>query len=238
MATFTVSNLNDSGAGSLRAAIEASNAAPPGEANTISFTVSGTIVLASNLPAITNPTSIIAGSTDTGTPPSIGLDCNGNAGLVFDVGSQGSQLMGLAVGNATGHGVTLEAGGIILNNNYIGLTLGGAAAGNSGDGVFVAATSSGNQIGYNPEAAVLAACPKMSDSSAVTRNGRKHAVRYPKVGHIFEHKSANIWTLLENGDQLVIRETIDGKQEFFVDNELRLRAVCHSWPLFGRTHVS
>ena len=37
MATFTVSNLNDSGAGSLRAAIEASNAGAPGEANTITF---------------------------------------------------------------------------------------------------------------------------------------------------------------------------------------------------------
>ncbi|MBI2742201.1 MAG: hypothetical protein HYX38_37380 [Rhodospirillales bacterium] len=157
MATFTVSNLNDSGAGSLRAAIEASNAGPPGEANTISFTVSGTIVLTSNLAAITNPTSIIAGSTDTGTPPSIGLDCNGNAGLVFDTGAQGSQLIGLAVGNAGGNGVTLVAGNITLNNNYIGLALDGSAAGNSGDGVFVAATSSANQIGYNPEAATLAA---------------------------------------------------------------------------------
>jgi hypothetical protein len=157
MATFTVINLNDSGAGSLRAAIDASNAGPPGVANTISFTVSGTIVLASDLATITNPTSIIAGSTDTGTPPSIGLDCNGNAGLTFGAGSDGSQLMGLAVGNADGNGVTLVAGDIILNNNYIGLALDGSAAGNSGDGVFVAATSSGNQIGYNPEAATLAA---------------------------------------------------------------------------------
>ena len=156
MATFTVSNLNDSGAGSLRAAIEASNAGAPGEANTISFTVSGTIVLASDLPTITNPTSIVAGSSDTGTAPSIGLDCNGNAGLTFGAGSDGSQLMGLAVGNADGNGVTLVAGDIILNNNYVGLALDGSAAGNSGDGVFVAATSSGNRIGYNPEAATLA----------------------------------------------------------------------------------
>lgn len=157
MAIFTVTNLNDSGPGSLRAAIEASNATPAGQANTISFTLGGTIVLSSDLPALTNPTSIIAGSTDTGTPPSIGLDCNGHAGLVFDTGSQGSQLMGLAVGNASGNGVTLVAGNILLSNNYIGLSLDGTAAGNAGDGVFVAATSSGNQIGYNPEAATLAA---------------------------------------------------------------------------------
>lgn len=157
MATFIVSTLSDSGAGSLRAAIDASNAGPPGEANTISFAVTGTIVLSSNLSAITNQTSIVSGSTATGTAPSIGLDCNGHAGLVFDVGSQGSQLVGLAVGNAAGNGVTLVAGNITLNNNYIGLALDGSAAGNSGDGVFVAATSSANQIGYNPEAATLAA---------------------------------------------------------------------------------
>ena len=117
MATFIVSTLSDSGAGSLRAAIDASNAGPPGEANTISFAVTGTIVLSSNLSAITNQTSIVSGSTATGTAPSIGLDCNGHAGLVFDVGSQGSQLVGLAIGNAAGNGVTLVAGNITLNNN-------------------------------------------------------------------------------------------------------------------------
>mgnify|MGYP001165576638 CR=1 FL=1 len=49
MTTFTVTNLNDSGEGSLRAAIEASNAAPPGISNTIEFSTSGTILLASDL---------------------------------------------------------------------------------------------------------------------------------------------------------------------------------------------
>ena len=160
MATFTVSNLNDSGAGSLRAAIEASNAGAPGEANTITFDggLTGTITLTTgDLPSIVNPTTIIAGSADTGTAPSIGIDFNGNNGLVFDTGSQGSQLMGFALSGADGNGVTLIAGNIILNNNYIGLTLAGVGDGNSGDGVFVAATSAGNQIGYNPEAATLAA---------------------------------------------------------------------------------
>ncbi len=187
MATFIVSNLNDSGAGSLRAAIDASNAGPAGEANTISFTVSGTIVLSSNLAAITNPTSIVAGSTDTGTPPSIGLDCNGNAGLVFDVGSQGSELVGLAVGNAGGNGVTLVAGNITLNNNYIGLALDGSAAGNSGDGVFVAATSSTNQIGYNPEAATLAANGDPATgviSNVISANGGNGISLHGSAGNI------------------------------------------------------
>ena len=62
MATFTVVNLNDSGAGSLRAAIEASNAEPAGVTNTIEFSVTGTIVLASDLPSLTRSVDIVAGN--------------------------------------------------------------------------------------------------------------------------------------------------------------------------------
>ena len=157
MATFTVSSLNDSGTGSLRAAIQAANAEAPGTSNTINFSVAGTITLVSDLPSITNPTSFVAGNTATGTPPSVGINFNQHTGLVFAAGSDGSQVIGFALGNALGNGVTLNAGGITLNNNYIGLALNGTALGNSGDGVFVGAASSGNLIGYNPEAATLSA---------------------------------------------------------------------------------
>lgn len=150
MTDFIVTNLNDSGAGSLRQVLEAVNATAPDTANTISFAVAGTITLASDLPDITRPVSIVAGNAATGNAPTVGIDFNGNAGLVFDTGSQGSQLVGLALGGANGAGVTLNAGNILLNNNFIGLALDGSAAGNSGDGVFVAASSSGNQIGTNP----------------------------------------------------------------------------------------
>lgn len=150
MTDFIVTNLNDSGAGSLRQVLEGVNATAPDTANTISFAVAGTITLASDLPEITRPVSIVAGNAATGNSPTVGIDFNGNAGLVFDTGSQGSQLVGLALGGANGAGVTLNAGNILLNNNFIGLALDGSAAGNSGDGVFVAATSSGNQIGTNP----------------------------------------------------------------------------------------
>ncbi|MCW5737954.1 MAG: hypothetical protein KIS73_27785 [Enhydrobacter sp.] len=153
MASFTVTNLNDSGAGSLRAAINASNAGPAGVANTISFSpgLTGTINLTSDLPAISRETAIVSGSATTGTAPTIGINCNGHAGLVFAAGSDGSQLVGLSVGNADGHGITLKASNITLNNNYVGVALNGAELGNSGDGVYVSATSSGNNIGYNPD---------------------------------------------------------------------------------------
>lgn len=159
MAAFTVTNLNDSGAGSLRAAIEASNAGPAGVANTIGFAagLTGTITLDSDLPSVTRPTSIVAGSATIGTAPTVGIDFNGHAGLTFGAGADGSTLAGLSVGNATGNGVTLEASDVTLNNNYIGVALDGTALGNSGDGVFVAATSSGNNIGLNPDAAAAVA---------------------------------------------------------------------------------
>lgn len=174
MAIFTVNSLNDSGAGSLRAAIEAANAEAPGTSNTINFSVAGTITLASDLPSITNPTVFVAGNTATGNPPTVGIDFNQHTGLVFAAGSDGSQVIGFALGNALGNGVTLNAGDILLNNNYIGLALDGTALGNSGDGIFVGAASSNNRIGYNPDAATLSANGDVASgvvSNVISANG-------------------------------------------------------------------
>ena len=52
--------------------------------------------------------------------------------------------------NASGNGVTLAAGSITLDGNYIGLDLAGHAFGNRGDGVYAGPGSSGNTIGRNP----------------------------------------------------------------------------------------
>jgi parallel beta-helix repeat protein len=148
MSTFPVTSLNDSGAGSLRAAITAANG-DSGSPTVINFTVNGTITLSSALPALTHSTKIDATSTPGG-PPVVEINCNHSAGLTFAPGSDGSQLLGVAVTNANGNGVTLESGNITLNNNYIGLDLTGNAAGNAGDGLFIASTSSNNSIGLNP----------------------------------------------------------------------------------------
>ena len=148
MSVFTVNNLNDSGAGSLRAAINAANG-DSGSPTVINFAVSGTIAISSALPALTHSTKIDA-TTTPGAPPVVEINCNGHAGLTFALGSDGSQLLGVAVANANGNGVTLDAGSITLNDNYIGLNLAGTAAANSGDGLFIASTSSNNSIGLNP----------------------------------------------------------------------------------------
>jgi parallel beta-helix repeat protein len=84
-----------------------------------------------------------------GGPPVVALDFNRHPGLIFGVGSDGSQLLGAAVDDASGNGVTLDADSITLNDNYIGLNLAGAKAGNGGNGVFVWGESARNFIGLN-----------------------------------------------------------------------------------------
>jgi hypothetical protein len=156
MSTFLVTNLNDSGPGSLRAAILAANAdASPGS-DVIKFSVSGAITLTSDLPAITNTVQIDGTSAPSfvaGGPPVVELNFNGHAGLTFSTGSSGSSLLGLALGNAAGNGVTLNSSNITLDGNYIGLHANGTAFGNAGDGIYVSSLSSNNNIGINPTGA-------------------------------------------------------------------------------------
>ena len=145
----TVTSISDSGTGSLRAAIQSVNAQAPGTYSAITFQVNGTITLASSLPPISEKVKLDATTAPTyaGTAPVVEVNANQNGGLIFATGSAGSQLLGLAVDNASGNGVTLNAGSITLNGNYIGLNLAGAASGNAGDGVYVSSTSSNNVIG-------------------------------------------------------------------------------------------
>jgi parallel beta-helix repeat protein len=155
MTTYTVTNLNDSGAGSLRAAITAADAAP-GTSSTIVFSVSGTVTLASDLPDISQNVTINAttapGAT-AGGPPVVGLDFNGNGGLTFAAGSAGSSLLGVAVGGASGNGITIDSSGVTIAGDYVGLTTSGTENGNGGAGIYIAPTSSGNTIGSNPASA-------------------------------------------------------------------------------------
>ena len=73
----------------------------------------------------------IDGSTAPGYAgrPLVEIDANGQAGLVFEAGSDGSKLLALSICRAKSNGVTLNAGSITLNLNYIGLNLKGARPG-------------------------------------------------------------------------------------------------------------
>jgi hypothetical protein len=146
--TFTVLNLNDGGAGSLRVAITDANANPGPDL--ISFGVAGTIRLTTGaLPDITE-TVDIDGTTAPGFTgaPAVAVDYNGFGGLRFDTGSTGSALRSLSLGNAAGAGVAINgAGSMTVVGNFIGLALDGATiAGNGGNGLELNA-SSANVIG-------------------------------------------------------------------------------------------
>jgi hypothetical protein len=144
-----VTNVNDSGTGSLRAAIQIVNARHANRA-TITFTVGGIIALASDLPKIQTRVAIDGLSVPGyAGRPLVEVNANGHGGLVFGTGSDGSKLLALAVDNAKSNGVTLNAGSTTLNFNYIGLNLAGSAFGNMRDGIYVSALSSNNQIGVN-----------------------------------------------------------------------------------------
>ena len=147
LATFTVTNLLNAGAGSLRSAITQANAAPG--ADEITFAVAGAIPLTSALPAVTGTVSI-DGSTAPGFTgsPRVTVNFRGQPGLQFAPGSDGSTLENLSLVRANGAGVTLDASGITLAGNSIGVLANGTtAAANSGAGVLVTSRGSANRIG-------------------------------------------------------------------------------------------
>src|SRR5437660_8683472 len=104
--TYVVTNTNDSGAGSLRAAIMDSNAHPKGDR--ITFNISGaaphTISVGSALPTITSP-AVIDATTEPGYAGSPVIQIDGSTlfdvpGLEISAGS--STVLGLDVTNFGG----------------------------------------------------------------------------------------------------------------------------------------
>jgi len=148
LATFSVTNLQDAGAGSLRQAIVDANARPGADA--IDFGVAGVIrVGRGSLPAITDTVSI-DGATAPGFAgaPAVTVDFRGTKGLNFAAGADGSLLRSLSLVGAGSSGVTLNASHITVQGNYIGLRADGSTvAGNHGDGIRINASSHDNLIG-------------------------------------------------------------------------------------------
>jgi hypothetical protein len=172
MATFTVTNTNDSGAGSLRQAIlDANNNAG---SDMIAFNIGSvgvqTIRPQSDLPTITDPVTIDA-TTQSGFSgtPLIELDgSSGGSGARSTVTTAGngnglennagnSVIKGLAIGNFNGHAISLQQrGGSMIMNNFLGTN---AACtenrGNGGEGVNIIGSNDnlvmGNTIVFNAD---------------------------------------------------------------------------------------
>lgn len=135
--TYTVVNVNDSGAGSLRAAIQACNAALSSGNNVIEFNIPGagphTIQPLTKLASIQNQTTI-AGDTQPGYsgPPLIVLNGalaggSGTDGLQISAG--GCVVRALTINGFTGDGIELGVGGANqIEACYIGLDATGTTA--------------------------------------------------------------------------------------------------------------
>lgn len=150
-ATFTVTNTNDSGAGSLRQAITEANNSPG--ADTINFNISGsgvkTISPSSELPAITDPVTIDgytqpgakANTRAVGNDAALKIQLNGeNAGnvvngLTFSGTANGSVVSGLVVNRFGLAGINLDdVFGIRVVGNFVGTDATGTVALGNGFG--------------------------------------------------------------------------------------------------------
>src|SRR5215471_10788068 len=132
--TFTVTNTNDSGPGSLRQAILDANANPG--TDTIAFNIPGTgvhtIVLSAPMDGITDPV-LIDGYSQPGASANtlaigddavilIKIDVGAfNPAIPLDPGSGGSTIRGLSIAGTTGPLVLIVSPNDVLTGNFIGV---------------------------------------------------------------------------------------------------------------------
>jgi trimeric autotransporter adhesin len=152
LATFTVINTNDSGAGSLRQAMLDANSTAG--ADIITFNIAGTgahtITPLSALPTITGAVTIDATSDDSwaanGSRPAIVIDGNNGAydGFGIAATADGTTIRGFVIRDFNGDGIEIQSGadGNTITQNYLGSlnadgTSAGAAEANSAEGLYV-----------------------------------------------------------------------------------------------------
>jgi len=152
-ATYTVTNNNDSGAGSLRQAILDANSNPG--ADIIVFDNAYTIQPTSALPNITDEVEIngYTGSPGGATANSAaspapfngtltveldGTSAGASNGLNFDTGSEGSSVRGLVINNFEQSGIAIGVDDITIAGNFIGVdTAGTTAIPNNDNGIYI-----------------------------------------------------------------------------------------------------
>jgi len=167
-ATFTVTNTNDSGAGSLRQAILNANAAPG--ADTVRFAIPGggvkTVSPTSELPAVTDAV-VIDGYTQPGSSPNtkdIGssdavplVELSGasapanSAGLRID--ASGSAVRGLVINRWDDQGVDVGGSGNTVSGNFEGTDASGTLDRGNGSFGGVLVNGDSNTVGGTSPAA-------------------------------------------------------------------------------------
>ncbi len=141
-ATFTVTNTNDSGPGSLRQAILDTNARSG--ADLIIFNLGSgvqTIRPNSALPTVTDTVEInaLGGNTCATMPPQPRVLLDGSAAgnnvSGFKIEANTSRIVGFFIMKFSGHGIEINANDVVVACNVIGLNSQGSDAGNSNYGV-------------------------------------------------------------------------------------------------------
>lgn len=171
-ATFTVTNTDDSGAGSLRQAIDdANNNGNPSDMDIIDFNIAGSgvhkITLASDLPNITEKVTI-DGYTQTGASANttvsplpmdsvikIELDGDGVANYPLEIDANDVVIGGLSIYGAGRFNIEAEGDNVNIYGNYIGVDASGQSMPNAGSSVVdtVGVVSYGDTVsigGTNP----------------------------------------------------------------------------------------
>ena len=151
LSQIPVTNTNDNGVNSLRAAIVAANAAP---GSTIVFQIPGTSPFVINvssgaLPSLTAQTTIdgTTESTFLGSAAVIEINGGGNPfdGLTLGTTSGGSSILGLDIANFNGAGIRVESAGDTVTDNLIGTDPTGKSTGPGNQvGIFIDGTNGGS----------------------------------------------------------------------------------------------
>jgi hypothetical protein len=147
--TFTVSNTNDSGAGSFRQALLDANLAAG--TDTIAFAIPGaglhTITLTSLLPLITSPVVIDgytqAGSSANTNPMNAGINTvlqveltGAQVSLFFSTGSDGSTVRGLVINGSSNDKIESQVSNFTVRGNFVGTNATGTAVASGSFGGF------------------------------------------------------------------------------------------------------
>ncbi|XZF16521.1 LamG-like jellyroll fold domain-containing protein [Chitinophagaceae bacterium MMS25-I14] len=140
--TYTVTNGNDAGAGSLRQAIINANAGGAGP-HSIIFTISGTINLASALPAITNAGITLDGGNTVTVSANVTTDVARNI-LTINAGGNNTVIKNVVLQNTGSNAITIAA-------NLSGITVDNVTIRNTANdfinyGIYVAGTSNNMTI--------------------------------------------------------------------------------------------
>jgi hypothetical protein len=131
-ATYTVTNLNNAGVGSLRQAVIDANAAVG--ADIITFSISGTITLASTLPNITAAGGAL---TIDGTGQTVTISGNNTVQVAYVDSGAALTLNNLTIANGSNSG--FDGGGIYNNGGTLTITnstFSGNSANNGGGGIY------------------------------------------------------------------------------------------------------